>query len=46
MDIIASDAIKNTKWGHMVKTKTKGLLSIKYTQNKVYPPPLPLPSNL
>ena len=39
MDIIASDAIKNTKWGHMVKTKTKGLLSIKYTQNKVYPPP-------
>ena len=39
MDIIASDAIKNTKWGHMVKTKTKGLLSIKYTRNKVYPPP-------
>ena len=28
MDIIASDARKNTKWGHMVKTKTKGLLSI------------------
>ena len=39
MDIIASDAIKNTKWGHMVKTKTKGLLSIKYTRNKVYLPP-------
>ena len=41
MDIIASDAIKNTKWGHMVKTKTKGLLSIKYTRNKVYPSPPP-----
>ena len=41
MDIIASDAIKNTKWGHMAKTKTKGLLSIKYTQSKVYPPPQP-----
>ena len=41
MDIIASDAIKNTKWGYMVKTKTKGLLSIKYTRNKVYLPPLP-----
>ena len=39
MDIIASDALKNTKWGHMVKTKTKGLLSITYTRNKVYPPP-------
>ena len=39
MDIIVSDAIKNTKWGHMVKTKTKVLLSIKYTRNKVYPPP-------
>ena len=39
MDIIASDDLKNTKWGHMVKTKTKGLLSITYTQNKVYPPP-------
>ena len=41
MDIIASDALENTKWGHMVKTKTKGLLSITYTQNKVYPPPPP-----
>ena len=40
MDIIASDALKNTKWGHMVKTKTKGLLSITYTQNKVYHPNL------
>ena len=39
MDIIASDDLKNTKWGHMVKTKTKGLLSITYTRNKVYPPP-------
>ena len=39
MDIIASDAIKNTKWGHMVKTKTKGLLSITYTRNNVYQPP-------
>ena len=35
MDIIASDALKNTKWGHKVKTKTKGLLSITYTQNEV-----------
>ena len=26
MDI--TDALKNTKWDHMVKTKTKGLLSI------------------
>ena len=43
MDIIASDALKNTKWGHMVKTKTKGLLSITYTRNKVYHPP---PSSL
>ena len=39
MDIIASDALKNTKWGHMVKTKATGLLSITYTRNKVYPPP-------
>ena len=39
MDIIASDALKNTNWGHMVKTKTKGLLSITYTRNKVYPSP-------
>ena len=38
MDIIASDALKNTKWGHMVKTKTKALLSITYTRNKVSPP--------
>ena len=38
MDIITSDALKNTKWGHMVKTKTKGLLSITYTRNQVYPP--------
>ena len=41
MDIISSDALKNTKWGHMVKTKTKGLLSITYTRNKVYQPPPP-----
>ena len=42
MDIIASDALKNTKWGHMVKTKTKVILSITYTRNKVYrPPPKP-----
>ena len=40
MDIIASDALKNTKWDHMVLTKTKGLLSITYT-NKVYPHPQP-----
>ena len=26
-------------WDHMVKTKTKGSLSITYTRNKVYPPP-------
>ena len=39
MDIIASDALKNTEWGHMVKTKTKALLSITYTRNKVPPPP-------
>ena len=39
MDIIASDALKNTNWGRMVKTKTKGLLSITYTRNKVYPFP-------
>ena len=39
MDIIASDALKNIKWSHMVKTKTKGILSITYTRNKVYPPP-------
>ena len=39
MNIIASDAIKNTKWDHMVKTKTKGLLSITCTRNKVYPHP-------
>ena len=38
MDIIASDALKNTNWGHMVKTKTKGLLSITYTQNNSPPP--------
>ena len=37
MDIIASDALKNTKWGQMVKTKTKGLFSITYTRNK-FPP--------
>ena len=36
MDIIASDALKNTKWGHMVKSKTKGLLSITHTLNQVY----------
>ena len=41
MDIIASDALKNTKWGHMVNTKTTGLLSITYTRNKVYQPPPP-----
>ena len=41
MDIISFDALKNTKWGHMVKTKTKGLLSITYTRNKVYQPPPP-----
>ena len=41
MDIIASDDLKNTKWGHMVKTKTKVLLSITYTRNKVYHPPPP-----
>ena len=35
MDIIASDALKNTKWGHTVKTKTKCLLSITHTRNKV-----------
>ena len=40
MDIIASGALKNTKWAHMVKTKTKGLLSITKTRNKVYPPNL------
>ena len=40
MDIIASDALKNTNWGHMVNTKTKGLFSITYTQNKVYSSPL------
>ena len=39
MDIIASDDLKNTKCGHMVKTKTKGLLSVTYIRNKVYPPP-------
>ena len=37
MDIIASDALKNTKWGHMVKTKTQVLSH--NTRNKVYPPP-------
>ena len=37
MDIIASDALKNTKWGHMVKTKTKGYLS--HTHNIKSPPP-------
>ena len=37
MDIIASDALKNTKWGQMVKTKTKGLFSITYRRNKVPP---------
>ena len=30
MDIIASDALKNTKWGHMVKTKIKGFVCYSY----------------
>ena len=39
MDIIASDALKNTKWGHMVKTKTKGLLSNTHKIKFTPPPP-------
>ena len=38
MDIIVSDALKNTKWGHMVKTKTKGYLS--HTHDIKFPPSL------
>ena len=39
MDIIASDAIKNTKWGHMVKTKTKGFCLSNTHKIKFTPPP-------
>ena len=39
MDIIASDALKNTKWGHMVKTKTKGLLVYHITNETKFTPP-------
>ena len=38
MDIIASDALKNTKWGHMVKTKTKGLLVYNITHEIKFTP--------
>ena len=41
MDIIASDAPKNTKWGHMVKTKTKGLLSIDHITHEIKFTPQP-----
>ena len=38
MDIIASDAIKNTKWGHMVKTK---LYCLSNTHKIKFTPPPP-----
>ena len=44
MDIIASDALKNTKWGHMVKTKLK-VYCLSHTHKIKFTPPDP-PSSL
>ena len=44
MDIIVSDALKNTKWGHMAKTKTKGFFIVYHITHRIKltpPPPHP-----